>query len=605
MTSGFEIAIAGRALAPLFQTLAKAATSQVKTSIAKWTASEFPEKLAQKLSSADRVKTIWSRDRFISLTECYYPSSIYRKHERVTIKSISELATKYTIIEGIVGQGKSMFLQYLYLQELSGYGSGGLPLLIFLRTITEKRNFDFHLKEGLSNLEIEPTTAVIDYLANSGRLILLLDGFDELDINIVTDTIGAIESLVLKYPNLRIIITSRPNSDIQKSPHFEVLQLSNLEPSDFAPFLGKLNVDIVRISEIITAIENSPADVAELISTPLMLTLVAHVYAAEKEIPSELPLFFERLFVTTFVGHDKQKGGGFRRYHHSGLSDRKLQLLFEAFCFLTLQKRAGRTLSGEQFANIFDAAENLVEDSACSVDQFKLDITKVSCLMLEDGFDQTSFLHMSIAEYFAAAYVKRSNENFAIRFYSFAVENHYQLKVVLSFLEKIDFYRFSKFYVLPPLHDFFKAIHSTSSREATEENWIDFIREFLPKLKISFGLSDKANIFNTSAVHYGPDLYKRFGPIAFDILSNAIIRAFHKNEIPETIFLENQNAFSHDGGDINERTYVTSFEGVLKVFGGEIFFKELRRSEQTLWIRFNQAQAAVRNEDAKTDLVTW
>lgn len=605
MTTGFDIGIATKALTPLIATLAKAATGPVQDSIAKWKVKGFAEKIASKLASADRIKTIWSRDRFVSLTECYHPSSININENRFLVNSIKELPHQHIVVEGIVGQGKSMFIQYLYLQELSGKGSGCLPLLILLRTITPKRGLRDHLNDSLANLEIDPTEVVFDYLAKSGRLVLMLDGFDELEHSVISETITAVDSLIFKYPTLRVVITSRPNSDIQKSQRLEVIELSSLDSEDYDPFLKKLNIETVRRTDIINAISTSPADIVELISTPLMLTLIAHVYAAEKEIPSELPLFFERLFATTFVNHDKQKGGGFRRHHYSGLSERKLQLLFEAFCFLTLQKSIGRTLTGEQFSDVFEGALGLVEEAQCTVEKFKQDITKVACLMLDDGFDQTSFLHMSIAEYFAAAFVMRSNEKFAARFYEYAIAKHGMLKVVLSFLEKIDTYRFSKFYVVPPLQRLFSTLNSTPQKEASAESWLEFIRWAFKKFEIGFGEGLGNNKVALRSWRTEHAMQTKYGGIVQESITRTLVDIFRGNEFEISIFTDNEKWFRHEQPKENGIHYLTGIEGIIAVFGEEELLKHFRRTEYALWIRHNQAQALVENEDSKTSLILW
>ena len=604
MTSGFDIALAAKYIGPLLGGLAKAASGPVLEGFEKWKASGFAEKLALKLSSADRVKTISSRDHFVSLTDCYYPSNIEHAENRLSVNSINELHHQHVVIEGIVGQGKSMFIQYLYLQELLGRGSGGLPLLILLRTLTPKRGLSEHLNDALSNLEIEPTNSVFDYLAKTGHLILLLDGFDELEPALVTETITAIESLIIKYPMMRVIITSRPNSDIQKSQRLDVLQLSPLDYEDYDPFLKKLGVDIVRRDEITNAIKTSPADIVELISTPLMLTLVAHVYAAEKEIPSELPLFFERLFATTFANHDKQKGGGFRRHHHSGLSERKLQLLFEAFCFLTLQKEIGRTLTGEQFAQVFEGSLNLIEDAQCSAEDFKDDITKVACLMLDDGFDQTSFLHMSIAEYFAAAFVMRSNENFATRFYEYATIKYGMLRVVLNFLEKIDSYRFSKFYIIPPLKRFLDALNSTPQKSATDEAWLELLRTNFTQLEVGFGDGVAKNKMMLRRMRHSSTIQLKYGAVVGEVIHKKILQHFSGEEFDKSIFDENTKWFRHDQSN-DGIMYFTGIEGILNLFEKDELLKELHQAEHSLWVRYSQAKALVENEDSKTNLILW
>src|SRR5690606_19930394 len=232
--------------------------------------------------------------------------------------------------------------------------------------------------------------------------------------NIVKTTTLEIEDIVARHPKLQIIVSSRPDNEIQKLSKFSVVDIYPLGVDDYFPFLGKLNVDADKSIAIVNAITSSPSKVSNLIKTPLMLTLVVMVYQSESQIPAELPEFFEKLFYTVFTRHDKLKPT-FERKHYSNLSEKKLQELFEAFCFMAMQAGHGRTLNLSQFSESFEIAQECVKGSDCTEDGFRKDITKVSCLMLEEGFQDVTFLHKSIAEYHAAAFVKSSGDDFAKR----------------------------------------------------------------------------------------------------------------------------------------------------------------------------------------------
>jgi len=68
--------------------------------------------------------------------------------------------------------------------------------------------------------------------------------------------------------------------------------------------------------------------------------------------------------------------------------------------------------------------------------------------MLEDGFDQISFLHKSILEYHAASFVKNSSAETAEEFYQIAAEDFTAWEEVLGFLRYVDEFRYGKYYVL-------------------------------------------------------------------------------------------------------------------------------------------------------------
>lgn len=81
----------------------------------------------------------------------------------------------------------------------------------------------------------------------------------------------------------------------------------------------------------------------------------------------------------------------------------------------------------------------------------KKDITKVACLILEEGVGEVTFLHKSIAEYHAAAFIKSCDDEFAERFYTVATKDWMQWSECLSFLRSVDSYRFSKYFEITNL----------------------------------------------------------------------------------------------------------------------------------------------------------
>ena len=450
-TTLLGIAAVAKAAAPVIKDLYEGAKGGVRKSFERWAATGFPKKLARQLSEIDSVRTIWSPEKNVSLRSFYYPSKLsVGDGGSIQLNSISDLGDESVVIQGIVGQGKSILLRYLSLQEIMRPTSPRLPIFLELRKVTQSTGLLPSIYKSLSAYDIEMDDAIFEYLALSNRVVLLLDGFDELEPPLVRNTTLELEHIAQKFPNLQIIVSSRPNNEIQKLSSFRVMEIAPLEVSDYAPFLRALGLPAVKIVDIVHAIGSSPSNVAGLITTPLMLTLVVFVYQSEKQIPSELPEFFDRLFYTVFTRHDKLKPA-FEREHHSGLSERRIQALFEAFCFMSLQLGTSRTLNPAQFAEAFDLAQDYVEGSPCKELEFRKDITKVACLMLEEGVGDTTFLHKSIAEYHAAAFVKGSDDAFAGRFYEEASKAWNKWQECLRFLKIIDAYRFAKYFAIQNL----------------------------------------------------------------------------------------------------------------------------------------------------------
>lgn len=437
-----------RAAAPVIKDLYEGAKGTTRKALERWATAGYPKKLARQLAEIDSVRTIWSPEKNVSLRSFYYPSKLRTPNEQTAkLDSITDLGDGPVVIQGIVGQGKSILLRYLSLQEILRKDNPRLPVFLELRKVTKATPLLPSIYKALSAYDIAIDDALFGYLAESGRVVLLLDGFDELETPLVRETTLELEHLSEQFSELQIIVSSRPNNEIQKLSSFRILEIAPLRIEDYSPFLQALGLSAVKISDIVHAVRSSPSKVASLITTPLMLTLVVFVYQSEKQIPADLPEFFDRLFYTVFTRHDKLKAA-FEREHYSGLSERKLQALFEAFCFMSLQLGTSRTLSSAQFSEAFELAQDYVEGSSCREVTFRKDITKVACLMLEEGVGDTTFLHKSIAEYHAAAFVRSSDDQFAVRFYEEASKSWSHWQECLRFLQSIDPYRFSKYFAL-------------------------------------------------------------------------------------------------------------------------------------------------------------
>lgn len=449
LVSAATITAIAKVSSPIISDIYSAAKGKVKTALSRWEEQQFPKRLAKKIGNISLVRTLWCPDDDVSLLGFYYPPKVQSigASNELNANCVNDISTENFVIQGIVGQGKSIFLRWLAIQEAK---KSRLPIFIELRTLHTKYSLRDAIYRELESFDITINEETFNYLAKSGKFLLLLDAFDELDSTLTKETLNEIKFLSRKFESMQIVISSRPGNEIQKISGIKVMNICPLREDDYGPFLEKMGLTAVKSFEVVDAIKESKGSLTELITTPLMLTLVAIVYESEREIPNTLPEFFEKLFHIVLTRHDRLKDG-FNRKRNSGLSDRKLQELFEAFCFMTLQNGYGRSLSNEQFTQAFKNAQDYTENCKCEQEHFQTDIIKGACLMLEEGIDTSTFLHKSLLEYYAAAFIKHSNDDVAKLFYEEAQKPQTQWSDVINFLSKIDPYRFSKFFALPQI----------------------------------------------------------------------------------------------------------------------------------------------------------
>lgn len=583
MLTGIETTIATNMLAPVVKGVVEAASGAAKEGLKKWQVKGFEKKLAQKVASVSKVKTIWSPEKETSLLKFYYPSKVIVAGEGdqppqvKEVISLSDIGANNVVLQGTVGQGKSVFLRYLAMQELGESSTGRIPVLIELRTITSKKTLLEQIYSGLEKLDLKADGQLFDYLASAGKLVLLLDGYAELEQSEIAETHATIEFLVEKYSQLQIIVTSRPQNGIQNSRLFGVLELFPLTPEDYKGFLSKMGIKPIRSAEIIDAISKSTNEIKEIITTPLMLTLLVLVYQSEKKIPTEFSEFFEVLFHTVFTKHDSLKAN-FQRKHHSGLSEKKLELLFEGFCFMVMQNGYGRSLNTDQFESAFLQAQDYVEGCNCAAETFRRDITKVSCLMLEEGLNFVTFLHKSIMEYFASAFIKHCADPSAKKFYSAVRENASPWRQVLAFLSVVDSYRFQLYYQTPNIEEFFALLGASPENPAgvPNEKIISFMLSHTLRTRVMFRREGGEGTFILTGAGWGDSatMAPNAGLIA-DVICDVLFAGIARTPLPSRSIAhlaDNGQLHSDDPG----RFYSMSLPAFIEEFGEEAIVAEMQ-----------------------------
>ena len=450
-----ELMVAAKAVNSAINDIYEFGKDRYKEQLSKARASSNINSIYRKLSKVEKVKTIWQVDKEISLKKFYYPPRIIVGKDHVNISSIKKLPDENLVIQGMVGQGKSIFMRYLCSQEVK-YGSR-LPVFFELRKLEDGKGIVDHIKSILDSYNFKDIDLIFDFLCSSGKLVFFLDGFDEVNSEFVSRTINEIELLAEKYPDLKIIISSRPDSGVQNSTAFQVLKFSPLNESDLKGILNKIvedkDKDSAKAEEIFNAIKRSSTRVQDLLQTPLMITLLVIIYRTEQKIPDQLSDFYENLFPVLLYRHDKSKPG-FVRERRAEINEKKLQNVFEAFCLFT-RKEQLLEIKFDRFHEIADKA-SYAEQVDCDSSGFIHDITKVSNLIIEEG-GRYHFIHKSVQEFYSANYIKKRSDLSAQKFYSrFFEKSLHVWGPELNFLNQIDAFRFNKYYMIPMYAKFFK-----------------------------------------------------------------------------------------------------------------------------------------------------
>jgi hypothetical protein len=161
--------------------LCQGATGLIKGIGKKWQAAGIADSIVQRVEDLERVRTMFSNEP-VALSSFYYPSKVHSaQHARspMSVNSLTDLNKDGNVlIAGTLGQGKSMFMRHLCVQEAKTASS--VPLFIELRGIDGENGIDSLLRNALQLLgftDIDGT--ILAFLFLSGRFVVFADGYDE------------------------------------------------------------------------------------------------------------------------------------------------------------------------------------------------------------------------------------------------------------------------------------------------------------------------------------------------------------------------------------------------------------------------------------------
>ncbi len=358
---------------------------------------ESLQSLSEKITDVAKVKTIYKNDSSIDLHEFYIPTRV--KNVNIQINKIIDINEENIVLEGTVGQGKSIFMSYLTYQE--AMLGKRIPIFLELRKLETNQSLEDAVSSTIAEWIPIFSKKNFHVLAESGNLVLFLDGFDEVSRDKIKGFLNEIERWHRYYPKMQMIISSRPGDDIQNINAFKVYKLDPYKYPEQKALIDKLvqEEDVRNILK--ESIEESNSEIKDLLITPLMVTLYVMIYRASSELPKTQSEFYKNIFSILSTRHDKTKPG-YKREFNSSLDELKLQEIFEYFCFTSFRKDE-LIFSYPRVIEIISAyiKNKNIKSEAGDILQ---DFSKVVCLLPVDGLNYT-FVHKSIQEYFCASFI--------------------------------------------------------------------------------------------------------------------------------------------------------------------------------------------------------
>ncbi|QCO20102.1 NACHT domain-containing protein [Acinetobacter cumulans] len=453
-----------------------------------------------KLADLAQVRTINEFDKSVSLYDFYVPPQVtdLESNNVFMVDELSDFASpKKVLISGIVGQGKSILMRNLAIQE--SFKGEKFPIFIELRDLQENENLEKFVHNNISYIIGLDNHKLYNYLLNNGKVILFFDGFDEVKTNEMGRIVKEFERLEKKFPKLDFIVSSRPEETIDKSTIFSKFMINKLTLEGQVKIIEKLtNEDFLKIN-LITNLKKSNKDIQGVLVTPLMVNFYFYLYKTEQITGTDITLFYNQLFDLTLRKHDGTKLI-YNRDYVTGLKPNELQSVFECICFLSCKQK---TFFFSEY-NFRETVEKAIkfEKLKCSVNDLIRDLTTGICFICREG--QTyAFLHTSIPEFFGAKFIVR---NINLSGLMDEVINNYQDYInLVDYMEVIDEKLFLLNFLKPLLDD---NIDYFKSKKVLDNIYIS--SKFYDKNKRSGNVVRVLTLFDTNIHTYIAFDFKEF-----------------------------------------------------------------------------------------------
>lgn len=303
-------------------------------------------------------------------------------------------------ITGTGGGGKSMFVRYLWLSFLENSG-GKIPFFLELRhlnSLSHDNLEDFIFHSIIATGSSIPQNSFKQAMKN-GEFILMLDGFDEINVELRSKYEAQIINLKENNPKLAIVVTSRPDIRFSGWHQFHNAEVMPLKKDQVIALITKTEFNEDAKKSLLKKIkaglyESHPS----FLSNPLLASMMLFTISYNPDIPFRMFSFYEQAFEALYYRHDLTKGG-YKRKFLSKIEKHEFIRILSYFCLITYYKELFEF--SEDLLREFCTKAIAIESKNVNANDFAHDIIESVCVLKKDGLVY-SFTHRSFQEYFAA-----------------------------------------------------------------------------------------------------------------------------------------------------------------------------------------------------------
>jgi hypothetical protein len=359
----------------------------------------------------ENIKIAFS-ERPLKMRDVYVPLRVRGRNSKDQVEAYRAIADNNRLmIVGSPGSGKSMLLKYFAFtyadRRMSELQNQPVPILFELHNLNEKPELSVeqHLIEEMERYEFPSADSFVKHNLQSGSIMLLLDGLDEVNSNERIAAVKKIRELLEQRKECRAIITCRNAvyneefADIVDQT-LEVDEFSDQQIRRFLRPWGKYMPVGRSIEHLMQTLQDRPRIMA-LARNPLMLTIIAYLYTDTPIVLPHSRAEFYRQSTDFLLGKLHQE------YNHYEARDKQVVLEHLAFYFQDSARQRQQDRRSVDYETVMNQVKLVLpklnlnpEDDVRPL--LKEIVQRSDLLRAIDNNERYQFAHLTLQEYFAA-----------------------------------------------------------------------------------------------------------------------------------------------------------------------------------------------------------
>lgn len=443
----------------------------------------------------------------VKFDKLYIPLTISSREKSFLVHENNSGLFKYRkriVIKNTAGMGKSVLMRKLYLScfKQNDY----IPIFIELRNIKFFDSFDRLLYKEIGIFEEKDIQYFSKSLAN-GNFIFFFDGYDEIPLDIKSETTLILKEFIKTFGNNSFFISSREEESLDSFTNFETFKIKPLTCDEAFNLIRKYDIENLIAEILIENIKSSVnfSSLQEFLKNPLLVTLLFLAFDFKHEIPLKKSLFYDQIYDALYERHDASKNY-FRRGKYSSLHKDEFHSVLRKIAYDSFKSRRVAFTKDEMVKYINMAKDRIPQLNFNPSDFLKDLIETVPLFIFESSMYY--WAHKSLQEYFAAEFIyhdsKEQQNSILKTIYSRDANDYY--KNLLDMYYDIDYRAFKSQIIKPFLKEYI--VFCNSAYQELSKNIHQ--NEISKRIELTFGYEIGFVLFSEKNIHRVKPLYEKF-----------------------------------------------------------------------------------------------